>query len=121
MNKLGFGFLRLPQKDGQTDFDTLNAMVDHYLAAGGRVFDTAYTYLDGDSERAIQKALSSRYPRDQYHLITKLPGFLATSYEDNFRFFEESALAIRLFCGTDSPSPLLIRSTTGRYLFWRTY
>ena len=91
MNKLGFGFLRLPQTDGQTDFDTLNAMVDDYLAAGGRVFDTAYTYLDGDSERAIQKALTSRYPREQYHLITKLPGYLATSYEDNFRFFEESA------------------------------
>lgn len=91
MNKLGFGFLRLPQKDGQTDYETLTAMVDSYIAAGGRVFDTAYTYSDGESERAIGKVLSARYSRDQFHLITKLPGQLAASYEDCFRFFEESA------------------------------
>lgn len=91
MNKLGFGFLRLPQKDGRIDYDELNQMVDAYLAAGGRVFDTAYTYLDGDSERAICKALTSRHDRDSFHLTTKLPGYLAKSYDDCFRFFEESA------------------------------
>ena len=91
MNKLGFGFLRLPQKDGETDFETVNAMVDMYLAAGGKVFDTAYTYSDGDSERAIGKALSSRHPRESFHLITKIPGYQAKSYEDCFNFFEESA------------------------------
>ena len=91
MNKLGFGFLRLPLVDGQIDFETTNQMVDTYLAAGGRVFDTAYTYSDGDSERAIGKALSSRHPRESYHLITKLPGYQATSYEDCWNFFHESA------------------------------
>ena len=91
MNKLGFGFLRLPLIDGQIDFDTVNAMVDTYLAAGGKVFDTAYTYSDGDSERAIGKALSARHSRESYHLITKLPGYLAKSYEDCWNFFHESA------------------------------
>lgn len=91
MNKLGFGFLRLPQKDGEIDYGTLNEMVDTFLAAGGRVFDTAYTYSDGDSERAIGKCLTSRHDRNSYHLITKLPGYMANSYDDCFRFFEESA------------------------------
>ncbi len=91
MNKLGFGFLRLPNRDGAIDYDTLNRMVDLFLAAGGRRFDTAYTYLDGESEIAIGKALTSRYPRDAYELTSKLPGYLASSYEDGFRFFEESA------------------------------
>ena len=97
MNKLGFGFLRLPQKDGEIDFETVNAMVDMYLAAGGKVFDTAYTYSDGDSERAIGKALSSRHPRESYHLITKIPGYQAKSYADCWNFFHESARR----CGVD--------------------
>lgn len=91
MNKLGFGFLRLPQKDGTTDYETVNQMVDRFLAAGGRVFDTSYTYSDGESERAIGKILSARHNRESFHLITKLPGYMAESYEDCFRFFEESA------------------------------
>lgn len=91
MDKLGFGYLRLPQKEGTTDYAAVNALTDRFIAAGGRVFDTAYTYSDGESERAIGKCLAARYPREQFHLITKLPGYLASSYEDCFRFFEESA------------------------------
>ena len=48
MNKLGFGFLRLPQVEGQVDFHTINKMVDIFMSAPGvRRFDTAYTYMDG--------------------------------------------------------------------------
>ena len=91
MNKLGFGFLRLPHKDDQIDYDVLNKMVDDFIALGGRCFDTAYTYLDGESEIAIGKALSSRYPRDAFELTTKLPGYMTESFDDCFRYFEESA------------------------------
>ena len=97
MNKLGFGFLRLPYSDGEIDYPVLNEMVDTFLAAGGRYFDTAYTYLDGLSEEAICKALTQRHPRDSYLLASKLPGYHAKSYEDCFRFFEESAKR----CGVD--------------------
>ena len=97
MNKLGFGFLRLPHKDEQIDYEVLNRMVDDFIAAGGRCFDTAYTYLDGESEIAIGKALSSRYPREAFELTTKLPGYMTESYEDCFRYFEESAER----CGVD--------------------
>lgn len=97
MNKLGFGFLRLPYSDGEIDYPVLNEMVDTFLAAGGRYFDTAYTYLDGLSEEAICKALTQRHPRDSYLLASKLPGYHAKSYKDCFRFFEESAKR----CGVD--------------------
>ncbi len=97
MNKLGFGFLRLPEIDGQIDLDTVKAMTDAYIAGGGRYFDTAYTYLDGRSEDVIREAVVKRYPRDAYELATKIPGYQAKSYADCFRFFEESAQK----CGVD--------------------
>lgn len=97
MNKLGFGFLRLPEENGQIDYTVLNRMVDDYIALGGRHFDTAYTYLDGESEVAIGKALAARYPREAFALTTKLPGYMAKTKEDCRRMFEESATR----CGVD--------------------
>ena len=47
MNKLGFGFLRMQMDGDQVDLSILNPMVDAFLAAGGKYFDTAYTYLSG--------------------------------------------------------------------------
>ena len=45
MNKLGFGFLRLPRledKDPSSlDFSVINPMIDRFLAAGRIYFDTA--------------------------------------------------------------------------------
>ena len=91
MNKLGFGFLRLPMQNEQIDYTVLNQMVDDYIAMGGRCFDTAYTYLDGESEVAIGKSLSARYPRQAFTLTTKLPGYMAQTREDCQRMFDESA------------------------------
>ena len=58
MAELGFGFLRMAHKDGQIDYENLNEMVDLFMAGGGGRFDTAYTYLDGESETAIGKAVA---------------------------------------------------------------
>ena len=43
MNKLGFGFLRLPFHGETEDIDyvLLNQMVDAFLEKGGQYFDTA--------------------------------------------------------------------------------
>lgn len=67
--KLGFGLMRLPQKDGAIDIEQVKEMVDLFLAAGGTYFDTAWAY--GGSEMAIRKALVERYPRDRFQLASK--------------------------------------------------
>lgn len=75
--KLGFGLMRLPKKaGGAIDIEQTSRMVDLFLEAGGTYFDTAYVYDDGESEKAIKKALVERYPRESYTLCTKLCAWL---------------------------------------------
>ena len=73
IKKLGFGLMRLPQKDGQIDVEQVRKMVDLFLAAGFTYFDTAYTYHGYHAEEAVRKALVERHPRDSFQLVTKLP------------------------------------------------
>ena len=69
IKKLGFGLMRLPQKDGAIDIDETKQMVDMFLEAGFTYFDTAWAYPG--SEDAIRQALVERYPRDKFQLATK--------------------------------------------------
>ena len=69
VKKLGFGLMRLPQKDGAIDIEQTKTMVDMFLNAGFNYFDTAWAYQG--SEDAIRQALVERYPRDRYFLATK--------------------------------------------------
>ena len=89
INKLGFGFLRLPKKDGELDWQTICSMVDVFMGGGGVFFDTCYTYLDGLSEAAIRKCVVERKSRDSFQLCDKLPGYLFKSYEDCQKYFDE--------------------------------
>jgi len=93
MNKMGYGFLRLPmiENDGEKkiDFELTCALVDSFLAKGGRYFDTAYTYLKGQSETMLRDALVKRHPRDSFMIADKLPGYKVKSYEDNEKYFGE--------------------------------
>ena len=89
LNKLGFGFLRLPKKDGELDWQTICSMVDVFMGGGGVFFDTCYTYLDGLSEAAIRKCVVERKSRDSFQLCDKLPGYLFKSYEDCQKYFDE--------------------------------
>lgn len=69
IKKLGFGLMRLPQKEGMIDLDQVKQMVDLFMEAGFTYFDTAWAYAG--SEDAIRQALVERYPREQYQLATK--------------------------------------------------
>ena len=89
MPKLGFGLMRLPEKDGRIDMEHLCRMVDAYMKAGMNYFDTAYVYHGGNSEKAIRAALVQRYPRDQFMLATKLPAWCMKEPEDRDRIFNE--------------------------------
>lgn len=69
IKKLGFGLMRLPQKNGEIDIEQTKVMVDKFMEAGFTYFDTAWAY--SGSEDAIRQALVERYPRESYQLATK--------------------------------------------------
>ena len=89
MPKLGFGLMRLPEKDGKIDLDHVCRMVDAYMESGMNYFDTAYVYHGGNSEKAIKDALAKRYPRDSFMVATKLPAWCMSKKEDRDRIFNE--------------------------------
>lgn len=71
IGKLGFGLMRLPEKDGEIDLARVCNMVDDYMKKGFNYFDTAYVYHGGKSEVAAREAVVKRYPRDSFYLATK--------------------------------------------------
>lgn len=89
MSKLGFGLMRLPQKNGEIDMDHVCRMVDRYMASGMNYFDTAYIYHGGKSESAAGEALVKRYPREDFMLATKLPVWEMRKKEDADRILDE--------------------------------
>ena len=100
MKKLGFGCMRLPLVPGtenQVDMPRFTAMVDQYMGAGFRYFDTAHVYLGGNSETAIREALVRRYPRDSFVLTDKLSGSCFTDEPGIYRLFETQLEA----CGVE--------------------
>lgn len=89
IKKLGFGLMRLPQKDGASDVEQVKKMVDLFLEAGFTYFDTAWAY--GDSENTIRQALVERYPRESYLLATKNAAWInCKTREDAQAQFETS-------------------------------
>ena len=89
MPKLGFGLMRLPEKDGQIDIEHVCRMADRYMAAGLNYFDTAYVYHGGKSEVAAREAVVKRFPRESFMLATKLPAWELKKEEDIERVFNE--------------------------------
>ncbi|MCR4940343.1 MAG: aldo/keto reductase [Treponemataceae bacterium] len=89
MSKLGFGLMRLPEKDGEIDIERVKTMVDKYMKAGLNYFDTAYVYHGGKSEVAAREALVKRYPRDSFMIATKLPAWEIKKESDVERIFKE--------------------------------
>ena len=89
IKKLGFGLMRLPQKDGAIDIEQTKTMVDMFLKEGFTYFDTAWAY--NGSEDAIRQALVERYPRDSFKLATKNAAWInCKTREDAINQFERS-------------------------------
>lgn len=89
IKKLGFGLMRLPQKDGVIDVEQTKKMVDMFLKEGFTYFDTAWAY--NGSEEAIRQALVERYPRDSFQLATKNAAWInCKTREDAINQFETS-------------------------------
>ena len=72
---LGFGMMRLPRLSPDKpdiDYPTVEKQIARAMEVGLNYFDTAYFYHDGLSEKCAGD-LRSRYPRDRYYLVTKMP------------------------------------------------
>lgn len=90
--KLGFGCMRLPVLDGNTeniDDETFCRMIDSYLAQGFCYFDTAYPYHNGNSEKAVKRCLVNRYDREKFLLADKMPVWLAKENPDYEKLLDE--------------------------------
>lgn len=63
MNKLGFGMMRLPVKNGDPadlDYEQINQMVDDFSGAGFGYFGTSYVYRNGKSEGTVWRMFRGR-------------------------------------------------------------
>ncbi|MBR1752343.1 MAG: aldo/keto reductase [Ruminococcus sp.] len=89
MPKLGFGLMRLPEKDGKIDSERVGKMVDDYMASGLNYFDTAYVYHGGTSENVVRDVILKRYKRDSFTVATKLPAWSLKTKEDRDKIFNE--------------------------------
>ncbi len=85
--KLGFGLMRLPQKDGAIDIEAVKPLVDRFIESGFTYFDTAYCYPG--SEVAFREAVAKRYDRSRYTVATKLAGWLLSSTLTPQKMFDE--------------------------------
>lgn len=92
-SRLGFGCMRLPMVGEAIDHECFAEMVDAFLAAGGRYFDTAHVYHKGASETAIKAALTDRYPRERYILTDKLTTICFEEEKDILPLFEKQLAA----------------------------
>ena len=109
--KFGFGFMRLPLKNGKVDFEATGEMVDYFIDQGFNYFDTAHGYHNGDSEIAIRKCLTERHSRDEYILVDKLTNDYFKKEEDIRPFFESQLKA----CGVEYFDYYLMHAQTAGY------
>jgi len=92
---LGFGCMRLPQKDnGEIDEEMATSMLRYTIDHGVNYVDTAYPYHNGESEPFVGRALTEGY-REKVYLATKLPSWLIKSREDMDKYLNEQLARLR--------------------------
>lgn len=77
ISDLGFGSMNLPIKNGdisQIDEKKAAAMIDYAIQEGINYFDTGWGYNNGNGAAFLGSALAA-YPREQYLLAHKFPGY----------------------------------------------
>ena len=93
LSRLGLGTMRLPVKgiikreaNPIIDYKEAQKLVDFAIENGINYFDTAYMYHAGKSEKFIGTALS-KYPRESYYLVDKLPIWMFKKCADMEKIF----------------------------------
>lgn len=91
LSALGFGAMRLPVIDGddsRIDEEKTAGMVEYAMENGINYYDTAWGYHNGNSELVMGKLLG-RYPRENYYLATKFPGYDLANMDKVEEIFEK--------------------------------
>lgn len=87
VSPLGFGTMRLPQKDSKVDREKTAELLHTAIDGGVNYIDTAYLYHSGESEEAVGEALSNGY-REKTMLATKSPLSCIKTADDFDRIFD---------------------------------
>ena len=91
LSGLGLGMMRLPVVDGNdavVDEKAAEDMIAYAMEQGINYYDTAWGYHNGASELTAGKLLS-KYPREQYYLASKFPGYDNSNMPKVKEIFEE--------------------------------
>ena len=112
LSRLGYGAMRLPEKDGRIDREVASTLIDKAIKGGVTYIDTAVVYHAGDSEVFLGEVLKN-YSRDSYCLASK---FTINASPDYKKMFEEQLQRL----GTDYLDFYLMHgigdSTAQRYI-----
>ncbi len=89
LSLLGFGTMRLPTTaEGAVDESATQTMIDYAMAHGVNYYDTAWPYMQNQSETVVGRCLK-KHPRDSFYLATKFPGHMLTGEPDPADIFEQ--------------------------------
>lgn len=91
LSALGMGAMRLPVIDGddaRIDEEATAEMVAYAMKQGINYYDTAWGYHGGNSEIVMGKVLRE-YPRENYYLATKFPGYSLSNMDKVQEIFEK--------------------------------
>lgn len=90
LSALGMGAMRLPVIDGddaKIDEGKTAEMVAYAMEQGINYYDTAWGYHSGNSELVMGRVLN-QYPREDYYLATKFPGYDLSNMDKVEEIFE---------------------------------
>ena len=105
---LGFGCMRLAEKDGRIDEELAARQIRYAIDRGVNYIDTAWPYHGGESEPFVGRVLASGY-RQRVKLATKLPAWLVRSRADMDRFLDAQLKKL----ATSQIDYYLVHSLTG--------
>ena len=94
---LGFGTQRLPVnhvEHGNNRYSEAVRMIRYAIDQGVNYIDTAYNYLQGESEVLVGLALEDGY-REKVKLATKMPIWLINSQQDMDKYLNEQLGRLR--------------------------
>jgi uncharacterized protein len=94
LSALGFGCMRLPEKDGAIDEARAMRQVRYAIDHGVNYIDTAWPHHGGESEPFVGRALGDGY-REKVKLATKLPSWMVKSREDMDTFLNAQLEKLR--------------------------